>query len=222
MAENDTALRLNESELGTKEYWVEHYKTEVENFKEYGDVGEIWFGNSTLKDVLTWFQNNSNVSHDEPIIDLGCGNGMSLISLAKLGYTNLTGVDYSQEAIDLALCIMNDQKLSGIRYQVADLISGNDVGSLGLYKAVFDKGTYDAISLSPDDSQAKRNLYRDNVWKLLIESGFFIITSCNWTENELKDFFSNFTFIAAIPSAKQFQFGGRVGNSTTSLVFQKK
>ncbi|XP_039281415.1 EEF1A lysine methyltransferase 2 isoform X2 [Nilaparvata lugens] len=189
MEENDAGL--NESELGTKEYWVEHYKTEVENFKEYGDVGEIWFGNSTLRDVIKWFQSNSKVNHDEPIIDLGCGNGMTLINLAKLGYTNLTGVDYSQEAIDLASSIMDGHQLSGIKYQVADLITDNDVTSLGVFKAVFDKGTYDAISLSPNDALTKRDAYRNNVCKLLMESGLFVITSCNWTENELKHFFSS-------------------------------
>ena len=52
-----------------------------------------------------------------------------------------------------------------------------------------DKGTYDAISLCPDDARSKRRKYIENVADLLQtgpdKKGLFIITSCNWTEEEL-------------------------------------
>lgn len=33
---------LNSSELGTKEYWDKSYDVEIKNYKNHGDVGEIW------------------------------------------------------------------------------------------------------------------------------------------------------------------------------------
>ncbi len=53
-----------------------------------------------------------------------------------------------------------------------------------------DKGTYDAVSLDPDDAGQKRRRYVDSVLGLLEDGGMLIITSCNWTEHELKSHFT--------------------------------
>lgn len=53
-----------------------------------------------------------------------------------------------------------------------------------------DKGTYDAISLCPDDAQKKRLAYIKAVHHITKENGLFVITSCNWTQNELIQHFS--------------------------------
>lgn len=51
--------------------------------------------------------------------------------------------------------------------------------------------------------------------------GFFLITSCNWTKEELLDEFSEgFELFEELPTPT-FSFGGRSGNSVTALVFQK-
>jgi len=34
---------LNESVLGTQEHWNELYDTELKNYKDHGDKGEIWY-----------------------------------------------------------------------------------------------------------------------------------------------------------------------------------
>ena len=57
------------------------------------------------------------------------------------------------------------------------------------YHVCHDKGTYDAICLNPDDPKEKRNRYYSNVRKLLKDGALFVITSCNWTEEELKSHF---------------------------------
>ncbi len=57
------------------------------------------------------------------------------------------------------------------------------------YDICLDKGTYDAVSLDPSDAKTKREMYRRNVKYLLRPGGLFILTSCNWTEKELKEFF---------------------------------
>ena len=145
---------------------------------------------------------------------------MMLIELAREGFTNLIGVDYSPKAIELSQSIANDQELS-IQYKVADLLSDTEMELLGLYKIVHDKGTYDAISLNPDNTKLRRIQYIDNIYKILDDDGLFIITSCNWTEQELINTFNDkFSLHTVIPTPT-FKFGGRVGNVVTSLVFAK-
>lgn len=63
-------------------------------------------------------------------------------------------------------------------------------GAEAAFKIALDKGTYDAISLDPEDAHAKRKAYLDNVHKLLLPEGVLIITTCNWTEREIIDQFA--------------------------------
>jgi 2-polyprenyl-3-methyl-5-hydroxy-6-metoxy-1,4-benzoquinol methylase len=133
------------------------------------------------------------VKQDDRIIDLGCGNGMLLVELAREGFINLTGVDYSQNAIDLAESIMKMQNLT-IKYEVCDILSADASVMFREYAVALDKGTYDAVSLHPEDSKGKREKYILNVWKLLKPQGLLVITSCNWTEKELLSHFSTSEF----------------------------
>lgn len=82
-------------------------------------------------------------------------------------------------------------------------------------------GTYDAVSLHPDDPKSKRETYISNIHKMVENDGLLIITSCNWTEMELCNaFISKFVKHSNIP-APSFRFGGQVGSVVTSLVFKK-
>ncbi|XP_038939222.1 EEF1A lysine methyltransferase 2 isoform X2 [Rattus norvegicus] len=85
-----------------------------------------------------------------------------------------------------------------------------------------DKGTYDAISLNPDNAVEKRKQYVMSLSRVLEVKGFFLITSCNWTKAELLDAFSEgFELFEELPTPK-FSFGGRCGNTVAALVFQKR
>lgn len=64
---------------------------------------------------------------------------MMLIELAREGYTNLTGVDYSPKAIELSKNIAKDQDIA-ITYKVADLLQ--DKLDLGCFQIVHDKGEF--------------------------------------------------------------------------------
>ena len=61
---------------------------------------------------------------------------MMLIELAREGYTKLVGVDYSQQAVELAERIAKDNELSEvIEYKVVDMVKeeGNvELESLGV------------------------------------------------------------------------------------------
>ncbi|KAJ5390042.1 uncharacterized protein N7496_001110 [Penicillium cataractarum] len=60
----------------------------------------------------------------------------------------------------------------------------------GGFDIVLDKGTFDAISLA-DDAKATRvcERYPDIARRLVRRGGFLIVTSCNWTEEELVKWF---------------------------------
>ena len=45
---------------------------------------------------VKWIVNCDNISEASYILDIGCGNGLLLLELVKLGYLNVTGVDYCE------------------------------------------------------------------------------------------------------------------------------
>ncbi|CAG8535375.1 2812_t:CDS:2 [Cetraspora pellucida] len=161
------------SELGTKEYWESRYDLENKNFKDIGDIA---------------------------ILDVGCGNGYLLIKLASHNFTNLFGIDYSSNAIKLANEIARSRRFDNvISYRVADLlhedvlhiINGSD--NVQKFDFILDKGTFDAISLSlqrTSSNQLLRDTYPTKILSLLNPNGYFLITSCNFTKDELIENFN--------------------------------
>jgi hypothetical protein len=85
-----------------------------------------------------------------------------------------------------------------IRYEVCDILSTDVIVMSREYAVALDKGTYDAISLHPENSKEKREKYILNVWKLLKPQGLLLITSCNWTEKELILHFSTSEFFLTL------------------------
>lgn len=87
------------------------------------------------------------------------------------------------------------------------------------FDVCLDKGTYDAISLTANSKQQKER-YAATVHRHLREGGFFVITSCNWTKQELLQLFPCFNFKSDI-LAPSFSFGGKSGQTVTTVVFVK-
>ena len=165
------------------------------------------------------------------ILECGSGNGTLLLSFlsSKSGPPqkyNLTGIDYSSQAIDLARGVeaarrgsladgsyesdsgseddgrdesdeegtapnghggrvLND--VSPIDWRVADLLLDPPNEQWDL---VLDKGTFDALCLSSEEIPGTRKLpsrvYPEQVARLVKEGGYFLVTSCNFTEEEIK------------------------------------
>lgn len=145
----------------------------------------------------------------------------------------LIGVDYSAHSVKLAQQICMSRKRlqqsedekearSQPEFYQWDLI--NDLPGTWLsdgFDIVLDKGTFDAISLSSDRICQS---YRSRILPLLKPGAYFIITSCNWTKDELLQWFvhddGNLT---CCDEAKYstFSFGGKQGQSVCTLVFQR-
>ncbi|KAJ5094561.1 hypothetical protein N7456_010422 [Penicillium angulare] len=105
----------------------------------------------------------------------------------------------------------------------------------GGFDIVLDKGTFDAISLA--DNAKETNVcerYPFIVRQLLRNGGYLIVTSCNWTEEELVKWF---TQDSASGSAQEgagdklivwgrveyprFRFGGAEGQGVCTVCFQR-
>lgn len=106
-------------------------------------------------------------------------------------------------------------------------------GSGGSWDLVLDKGTFDAISLSGErDAQGRRICegYGERVLQLLRAGGIFLVTSCNWTEAELREWFVDKTRateagerlrLAGRVEYPSFSFGGVKGQTISTLCFEK-
>lgn len=146
-----------------------------------------------------------------------------LVELYREGYRNLSGIDYSANAITLAKQIAADQDMD-ITYEMLDLLNANEIVQkfrTKTFDVVHDKGTYDAISLHPDNPSEKRTQYIENLFKLTSTNGLLILSSCNWTEAELCSCMKGkFELYKTIPTPT-FRFGGSVGSVVTQIVLKK-
>ncbi|XP_027711694.1 EEF1A lysine methyltransferase 2 isoform X2 [Vombatus ursinus] len=168
--------------------------------------------------LIKWMEKRK-IPLDASVLDIGTGNGIFLVELAKLGYSDVTGIDYSPLAIQLSGRIIEKEGLPNIKLQAEDFL--NPSTKLSGFHVCIDKGTFDAISLNPDSASEKRKQYVKSLSRALQDKGFFLITSCNWTKDELLNEFSEgFEILEELPTPT-FTFGGRSGNSVTALVFQK-
>lgn len=127
---------LNESKLGTKEYWDAIYEREVENFKDIGEEGEVWFGEDSVEKMIDWTLDH--IDKNASIIDVGMGNGHLCFELNRNGYLNLLGVDYSPLAVELAQSISKQREMN-IDFKVMDILDESQTETIKLFSFALDK-----------------------------------------------------------------------------------
>ena len=103
----------------------------------------------------------------------------------------MLGVDYSKKAVELAQEIARQRGLGEeVEFACVDVVRGDVTQWAGEgFDVVLDKGTFDAISLSDEELEDGRRLaegYAEKIAQTVKVGKWFIITSCNWTEGELK------------------------------------
>ncbi|TGO57052.1 hypothetical protein BCON_0070g00240 [Botryotinia convoluta] len=156
----------------------------------------------------------------------------------------MMGVDYSERSIEFAKRIAKDKLESGeeqgneIEFITWDIMKEdpspkvlNGEQAKG-WDIVLDKGTFDAIGLSEEvDANGKRIFegYKEKVLALVRTGGVAVVTSCNWTEDELIEWFvgkgaedgrGNFEVLRKI-EYRSFSFGGVKGQTVCSVCFRK-
>ncbi|CAL5366451.1 unnamed protein product [Camellia sinensis] len=253
------------SMLGFQSYWDATYADELANFHEHGHAGEVWFGADVMETVASWTKrlctdisqghllNHADDEKSEPVeqsdkdltswsvLDIGTGNGLLLQELAKQGFSDLTGTDYSEGAIDLARSLADRDRVTNIKFLVDDVL---ETKLERKYQLVMDKGTLDAIGLHPD-GPIKRIMYWDSVSKLVVPGGILVLTSCNSTKDELVQEAENFNqrrvgasqetgtlgdqeagrhpppfrYLDHVRSYPTFMFGGSAGSRVTTVAF---
>ncbi|KAL7941973.1 S-adenosyl-L-methionine-dependent methyltransferase [Trichoderma barbatum] len=185
---------------------------------------------------------------DASVLDLGCGNGELLFALRDDGWEGrMLGVDYSAQSVALASRIgegraaeQREEGLSAespVRFLEWDVLAGplspDDVSSPlclapspALFDVILDKGTFDAISLSTNTNAHACETYRRRLLQLLNpDGGIFLITSCNWTEAELRSWFAEdedgqLKVLGSV-DYPTFTFGGVKGQTISTLCFMR-
>ncbi|KAJ9478030.1 Protein-lysine N-methyltransferase EFM4 [Pseudozyma hubeiensis] len=179
------------------------------------------------------------------ILDLGTGNGHLLFEMLEssadlediINAERLVGIDYSPASIELAKSIAHKRggDCERVQFTTADLLDPASVDHLfnmphsqlnaeQAWDMVCDKGTLDAIALSsqPIKGSLPIDLYSNAVNKLVKKDGIFLITSCNFTEQELTARFTSRGFeVEQVLPTPSFTFGGAKGSTTTSIAFRK-
>lgn len=217
------------------------------------DEGTIWFDDSSAEDKAIAFLEDQilesrllgdGVGRDNcSFLDLGTGNGHFLFRLRggdedaeDSGWNGrMLGVDYSQKSVEFARRIAADKSEGGqanVEFRWWDIMTQDPVATVlegpneNGWDVVLDKGTFDAISLSEEKDARGRRIcegYKERVVPLVKEGGIFLVTSCNWTEEELNSWF-NGDELEHVDTIKyrSFSFGGRKGQTISSVCFRKR
>ncbi|KAK7463549.1 Protein-lysine N-methyltransferase efm4, variant 2 [Stygiomarasmius scandens] len=185
--------------------------------------------------MVEWAEENLPPSGDLSILEIGSGNGTLLFALAEAGYSqkSLSGVDYSPDAVKLSKAIAATREMRDIQFNVCDFLNQDPPvlpkvtgDTLRNWDLLLDKGTYDAIALGVKDEEGNSpaSRYPARVARLLKPGGIFLITSCNFTEDELKAAFDTNETGLKYHSRIQhptFSFGGKSGSIVSSVAFQR-
>lgn len=182
-------------------------------------------------------------------LDLGTGNGHLLFALRDDGWEGeMFGVDYSAQSIRLANEILQSKypttvpespaststpsssSTSNIHFLEWDILTSAPGPWLHQgFDVVLDKGTFDAICLSQEtDAQGRRICegYAERVVPLVRRGGRFLITSCNWTHEEVRGWFEGAAAEGFVYEGKvaypSFTFGGKQGSSVCTLCFRRR
>lgn len=106
-----------------------------------------------------------HVAKDEPVADIGCYASEVLVSLHKIGYTNLTGIDLNPRLADMPFG-------DAIKYQVSDFMH-----------TPFGDGAFKAItSISVIEHGFNPQALLTEVSRLLRPGGAFIASFDYWPE----------------------------------------
>ncbi|KAI9703623.1 MAG: hypothetical protein M1836_007393 [Candelina mexicana] len=224
---------LEPSELGTKA-WDASYKSELSNHALDPSLpGTEWFSDSAASEkIVEYLTLTLSLPSSSSFLDLGTGNGHLLFQLREEGgfkEGTMVGVDYSAQSVELAR-ILGQEKDLNVRFERWDIMKDNIAGKEwmieGGFDVLLDKGTFDAVSLSAEFDDRGRRVcegYRERVEALVREGGIILVTSCNWTEAELRGWFEggNLVFMGTI-SFPSFTFGGKKGQTISSVCFRRK
>ncbi|AET39383.1 Efm4p Ecym_4320 [Eremothecium cymbalariae DBVPG len=225
----EDTTKLNKSRLGTREYWEEFYRVEKRNFEKDGeDIGECWFSDTNATEKMVEFLKevaaHGYLKESCSVLDVGSGNGHLLFELVEAGFCGrMVGVDYAEQSVEFAGEVLKRRygdKAKQVKFEVGDVFSGE--WQPGRFDVVLDKGTLDAIALTEEGRTAVEK-YASVVDRVLEHNGVFLITSCNFTEEELVEIVEGASSLRKWRHIEYpaFVFGGVKGSVLCSVAFVK-
>lgn len=177
------------------------------------------------------------------IVDIGTGNGHLLFELHEAIVEegldqdiifHFEGIDYSEKSVAFAKSVAPLNYSDGnFEFERVDILSKNCEYLENKNESidiVLDKGTLDAIALNqeplPDfNNQIGMDIYASQVSKLMHSGSILLITSCNFTKDELIKIITrddaNGLSVSDEISYPSFQFGGVKGSTICSVAFRK-
>ena len=100
-------------------------------------------------------------------LDMGCGAGTNAIELARMGF-EVTGIDISEKAVEMARQRAADAGVDGVRFEVASIVEGLPVEP-GSIAVATDRGCFHGIA------PAERSLYIAHLAEALSEGGWWVV-----------------------------------------------
>ncbi|KAL4554680.1 hypothetical protein LXL04_037282 [Taraxacum kok-saghyz] len=143
-------------------YWDATYADELTNFREHGDAGEVWFGIYVMEMVASWTKGIC--------IDISQKHLQNHHNDIDSEFSDLTGNDYSEGAINLAISLANHDGFNSTKLLVEDVLETKLDKN---FELVMDKETLD-IGLHQDGS-IKRNMYWESMSRLMASAGVLVI-----------------------------------------------
>ncbi|KAL8928112.1 MAG: hypothetical protein Q9172_001022 [Xanthocarpia lactea] len=203
-------------------------------------TGTTWFTSSNASPLtLTYLLSLTPplCKSSTTFLDLGTGNGEMLFLLRSEGGFSgpMLGIDYSTASIELATRLARQKGYTDqdVRFREWDILRPSTAENgwvEGEFNLVLDKGTFDAVSLNEETDELGRRVcegYRDKVVGMVKVGGRLLVTSCNWTESELREWFEGkgedrrgLEFEGRVDYPK-FKFGGREGQSVSAVCFRR-
>ena len=236
--------RMSSQRLIVLYSWQKTYALELQNHtSDPTDIGTVWFSDSAAEEkVLDFLSSEASSlglnSASNTFLDLGCGNGSMLFALREEEWKGpMVGVDYAAECLELARSVAAGKGLGSgegeVRFEVWDVLRdavpvAAESGWMpeGGFDVVLDKGTFDAISLSAElDAHGRRVCegYKERVEGLVRRGGVLLVTSCNWTEEELEKWLTGGDLdVVGRVQYPSFSFGGRKGQTISTVCFRRQ
>jgi len=217
--------------------WEQAYARETANFLENrSDEGVIWFEESDAENRILRYLHDLELPASTSFLDVGTGNGHLLFELLDnedVEYSGgaMVGIDYSEKSIMLSQRIAEERGVAGkVRFEAVDIIKDSLQNAPwvpeGGFDVVLDKGTLDAISLNEgtlEDGRRVYACYSEKVEKVMKKGALLVVTSCNWTEEELSLQIEKCEALRRYGSIAypSFTFAGKKGQTVCSVCFQK-
>lgn len=170
-------------------------------------------------------------------IDLGTGNGQLLIGLREAGFQgHLTGIDYSEPSIEFAKKVVVENEEwdptdGTYEFKHVDFLTSTEWNKpKNEWNVVLDKGTLDAIALAKTSYNYNGKelsgveLYPFRAGDLVKSKGLLLITSCNFTEQELIKIIETDKRLKFFDKVEYptFEFGGIKGQTVCTVAFRKE